>query len=106
MRRKGLLLAGAGVFLLLVEAALIVAMLPSPPQGPADRIKAGMALREVEGILGPAADTPAPAGGAMRVRVWMTPQGAVAMQFDADDCVTEWGVLRGQPPTWIAQFRA
>jgi hypothetical protein len=31
---------------------------------------------------------------------------AVAMRFDADDCMTEWGVLRGQPPTWIEQFRA
>jgi hypothetical protein len=28
------------------------------------------------------------------------------MQFDAEDRVSERGVLRGQPPGWVEQFRA
>jgi hypothetical protein len=76
-RKRLLLLAGAAASLLLLEAVPIVALLPRLPEGPAARVKPGMTLAEVEAVLGPAADTPAPAGGAKRVRVWMTSQGPI-----------------------------
>jgi hypothetical protein len=63
---------GPGLSVLLVEAVLIVALLPRPPQGPAACFKPGMTLAEVEAILGPGADTPAPAGGAQSSRERIT----------------------------------
>jgi hypothetical protein len=104
MRSKRLLPAVA-LSLLLLEAAGIVALLPRRSAGPAARIHPGMALADVEAVLGPAVDVPAPAGGARRVRVWLTPQGPVPVEFDDDDRVSERGVLKGRPPTWIDEVR-
>jgi hypothetical protein len=97
-RKRLLLLAGAALSLLLLEAVLIVALLPRPPEGPAARIKPGMTLPEAEAILGPAPDLPAPAGSAKRVRIWLTPQGPVPVEFDDGDRVSERAVLKGRPP--------
>jgi hypothetical protein len=106
MRRKRLLLlTWAGLSLLLVEGALIVALLLRPPQGPAARIRPSMALADVEAILGPAAETPAPASGANRVRVWMTRDGPIPVEFDEDDRVSSRGVVKGQRPTWLDGLR-
>jgi hypothetical protein len=105
-RKRLLLLAGAALLLLLLEAALIVALCPRRPEGPDTRIKPGMTLPEVEVVLGPATDLPAPAGGAKQVRVWMTPQGPVPVEFDEDGRVSERGVLKGRPPTWLDALRS
>jgi hypothetical protein len=88
-----------------MAAVLSVALRPKLPEGPSARIKPGMRLPEVGAMLGPAPDLPAPAGGAKRVRVWMTQDGPLPVEFEADDRVSERGVLKGQPPSWIDDLR-
>ena len=104
-RNRPPLLLTAGLALLALEAAALF-FLPRPPADTAGFIRPGMSLVEVEHFCGapPCTDMPGPPG--LRNRVWMTREGAVAMQFDDADCVSERGVLRGQPPGWIDQFRA
>jgi hypothetical protein len=73
--------------------------------GPAAQIKPGMTLAEVEAILGPGADMPAPASGGNRIRVWMTKEGPVPVKFNGDDRVGERGVLNQHPPSWFDELR-
>jgi hypothetical protein len=100
-----MLLLAAALGLLMLEA-LGLFLLPRPPSDTAGFIRPGMSLVEVVHLCGgpPCTDMPGPPG--LRNRVWMTRAGVVAMQFDESDCVTERGVLRGQPPGWVDRFRA
>jgi hypothetical protein len=103
-RQPPVLLATA--WLLLALEGLAIFLPPRPPSELSGYVRRGMSLIEVTTLFGKPPDLDAPAGGGMRNRIWMTREGAVAMQFDAADRVTERDVLRGQPPTWIEQFRA
>jgi hypothetical protein len=104
-RKRLLLLVGAAVSLLLLEAALIVALRPRAPAGPADRLKPGMPLGDVEALFGRPADLDAPAGEGKRTRMWMTKDGPVPVQFGEDDRVTDRGVLKGERPPFFDRLR-
>jgi hypothetical protein len=103
--KRHLLLLIAALALLALEA-LGLFLLPRPPSDTAGFIRPGMSLVEVEHLCGgpPCTDMPGPPG--LRNRMWMTREGALPMQFDDADCVSERGVLRGQPAGWVEQFGA
>jgi hypothetical protein len=65
-----------------------------------------MSLVEVSTLCGKSPDFDMPGPPGLRNRIWMTREGAMPMQFDDADCVSERGALRGQPPGWVDRFRA
>jgi hypothetical protein len=107
MRRKRLLLlAEAGVsVLLVVGSALFVLLRPQQPSVPDLRIHPGMPLADVEAVFGKPADMEAPAPIGKRTLVWLDPTGPVPVEFDADDRVSPRGVRRPPPPTWLDDWK-